>query len=188
MFAKGMNNNDRVYKTRKEGVEHSTEYLFISRGHTDIVKVVQYQYIGKLDSKPIFNLGFGNYDRDTTQIRDDIISNNGDVYVVFNTVLSTIPEFFISNPGAIIMAQGSDSGIEFIENCRQTCNKNCQANCKKENRRITIYREYINKNYGALTKEYTFFGSSQFFQNRLSIENYTPGKKYSSILVAKNYS
>lgn len=180
-----MNNNGKIYKTRREREGRSIEYLFVSHGETDIDKIIQYQYVGKINNKPIFNLGFGDYYENTTQIIDNIVSNNGDVYTVFNTVLSTIPELFNMHPNAIIMVRGSDSGSKFIQSCRQTCKKNCQPHCKKENRRITIYREYINKNYDSLNKEYTFFGNSGLAENQVGIENYRAGEKYTSIFVIK---
>jgi hypothetical protein len=78
---------------------------------------------------------------------DDIHTNNGDVFKVFNTVLITIPMFFENFNNAILMVQGSDGRPAFIENCQSTCRKQYVDACKNFNRRINIYRHYVDRNY-----------------------------------------
>src|SRR5215210_4179188 len=98
------------YNTEEELDAGKLKYYFESTGQTTVVKAIEYSPILQISSRQVYNLGFGDYDENTNTVSDDSISNNGDAYKVFNTVLNTIPAFFAKNPGGIIFVQGSDSG------------------------------------------------------------------------------
>ncbi|MRG45943.1 hypothetical protein GFS24_12515 [Chitinophaga sp. SYP-B3965] len=161
-------------------------YIFISKGERNILKVIDYSFMEELNGKKLFNFGFGNYDFETDIIEDIELSNNGDTYKVFNTVLSTVPLFFEIHSNAIIMIEGSDSGPEFLDKCRANCRKNCADICKNANRRINIYRGYVNKHYDTLKMDYTFYGGLDSTDNKPTLIDYMPDHKQESIILMKN--
>ena len=85
-----------------------------------------------------------------------------------------------------MIVAGSDSSQQFYENCRQSCKKKCLSGERKNaDRRISIYRNYVNKHYGMLIKEYQLFGVSIIADNQIIIEEYLKGWNYSSVLLRK---
>ncbi len=67
-------------------------YEFVSKGTKgDIQKVVEYTYLAQLR---MWNLGFGDLDKETGQVSDSIVSNNGDGRKVMATVIQTLFSFF----------------------------------------------------------------------------------------------
>lgn len=159
-------------------------FVFISKGNQDTIKIVQYAPSQPIEGKKVYNLGFGDYDIETSSVIDDNNTNNGDVYKVFNTVLSTIPLFFQNNPNDLLIVRGSDSNADFVEKCKISCKKNCQEVCKNYNRRITLYLNYVNKNHHLLSKEFIFFGGIETNDKRY-FEEYVPYKPYSAVLLQK---
>jgi hypothetical protein len=132
------------------------------------------------------NLGFGDYDIESDRLLDAPVSNNGDHYRVFNTVLNTIPNFFSFFPTAIMAVQGSDSTGDFLEQCRVNCSKDCgKGECRNAHRRINIYRRYVDKHFEGLSAEYAFYGGEKDTDNQITIEPYQIGKRYDSVLVSK---
>lgn len=170
------------YQVTKDKSRLKVRFAFVSKGIKDIIKVVDYDYVGLYNSRKTFNLGFGDYDPVTRRIDDHVNTENGDVYDVLNTVLNTIPLFFEEYPNHSLMVRGSDSGQEFVEKCKAGCTKNCKdiEDCKKQNRRINIYNRYVNTNYDELVKEYTFLGS-----NEAMVEPFEKDKKYDAVFVQK---
>ena len=80
-------------------------YEFISVGHKgNILKAVEYTYIEDLN---VWNLGFGDYDSETNEIDDTVVSNNGDGRKVLATVASTVIDFFVEHPGETVLFMGS---------------------------------------------------------------------------------
>ena len=174
-------NNIPAYETKLlRSTNRKIQYLFESRGHKSIIKAIEYSPITKRKGRIIYNLGFGDYDENTGGIIDNINSNNGDMRRVFSTVLNTVPKFFKENENAGIWVAGSDSSISFKNQCKYNCKKNCKDICKNIDRRIKIYRYYVDKNFKALNKEYKFYGlaNKEFVQ-------YLPGNDYPKILVYK---
>jgi len=176
------------YEVEKEHTQDEIQYLFVSTGHKDIIKAVQYNYVGNLDEKRIFNLAFGDYYIETDTIDDEANTANGDVFKVFNTVLNTIPSFFEIFANEIIVVSGSDSKLEFIEKCKKECKKNCKEECRKAGRRIGIYRSYVDKNFEVLSNDFVFYGGNPALENPQStlLEPYIVNKKYSSVFIFKN--
>jgi hypothetical protein len=173
------------YEIKEDKSEKGVKYFFISKGKNDIVKAIQYSYITDMSGKNVFNLGFGDYDINLDSIDDSINTDNGDVYRVFNTVLSTIPQFFAAFQNAVLMVQGSDSDNDYIKKCKLTCKKKCTDYCKNQHRRISIYSYYLNKNFETLIEEYTFFGGVRDDTEYIRIEEFIPQKKYDSVFVMK---
>jgi hypothetical protein len=162
------------------------QYTFISEGTSDIFKVIEYVYVQDFLGKRLYNLGFGDYDVKKGVILDGSISNNGDHYRVFNTVLNTIPIFFENYPNAIMLVRGSDSGPEFVNSCKLTCTKKCSENeCRNSCRRINLYRSYVDRNYDMLMKEYVFLGGRNDIDSHRGIENYEKGIRYDSVFLMK---
>lgn len=174
------------YDVAQKIKENVIEYSFISEGEWNILKVVRYQFAKELNGRKLFNFGFGEYNFANGTIVDDVISNNGDAYRVFNTVLSTVPRFFEIHNTAIIKVEGSDSRPAFADTCRAACRKNCADICRNANRRINIYRGYVNKHYDALKKNYSIYGGLDRTANEPVMIDYTPDHKQESILLMRN--
>ena len=166
--------------------EYSIEYFFTSTGERNILKMVIYSFLEELNGKKLFNFGFGDYNLVDGRIADNVISNNGDAYKVFNTVLSTVPRFFEIHHDAMIRVNGSDSSPEFVKACRSQCRKNCAGICKNSNRRIDIYRGYVNKHYNTLKGDYTFYGGLDRTGNESTMIDYIPDQKQQSIFLLRN--
>lgn len=178
------NPNYKVTETKK--TEQGTKYLFVSKGKVDVIKAIEYSYVLEYNGKKVYNLGFGDFDSATGKTDDSILTDNGDAYPVFNTVLSTIPMFFENYPNHMMIVWGSDSTEKFIDRCKEICDKKCIDFCKKADRRINLYSKYVNKNFEELNKEYKFYGGVLNAENKIVVEEYVPNKKYKSVLVIKN--
>lgn len=136
-------------------------FTFLSNRKTQIVKAIRYSRMDIRAERPIYNLGFGNYDSASLDISDETIDNNGDPYTVFGTVLSSIPLFFDFRPLAGILVRGSDSHPGFAENCRLTCRKRCTLICKDAGRRIRLYCAYVNRHLDSISVSYIVYGVSR---------------------------
>lgn len=176
-------NNLPIYKTEQVEEELTIQYFFESVGKKSIIKVIIYSPIDYRDGKVVFNLGFGDYDEELGTIIDNVNSNNNDMRIVFNTVLSTVPLFFNNYPEAVIIVSGSDSHEDFIKECLPTCTKKCEEHCKNYQRRIKTYRYYVDKNFDELTEDYIFFGRNKSKAN--TFVQYIPNHEYDDILVYK---
>lgn len=130
------------YETEKEQSDDNNKllYSFISNGKKEIPKLIAYQKLNynikfsNKDTLHAYNLGFGDKKENSFEIDDNVNSNNGDMWKVFNTVLHTVPEFFKQYGDSCISVRGSDD------------------------RRIKLYCLYVSKNYEQLSKEFNFFG------------------------------
>ncbi|RKR05782.1 hypothetical protein C8C83_5132 [Flavobacterium sp. 90] len=176
-----MNNID-IYETNLSIQNSILQYLFESTGEKKIIKAVQYSAFETQSGATIYNLGFGNYNSETKSISDKENSNNGDMWNVFNTVLSTVPKFFNDNPGFPIYVQGSDSSDSFAEECKKSCSKKCLGTCKNKSRRIRTYTYFVDKYFKELSKNYIFFGLNE---EQRDFVQYFPKNKYIGILVYK---
>lgn len=175
-----------IYETTSTITEGqpSFNYLFTSEGKDSVDKMIQYSPIQYMNGRHIYNLGFGNYDAENNSIIDTVNTNNDDIYVVFNTVLHTVPDFFGHRPEDVIYVTGSDNedNLQFIESCKQSCVKNCSTKCRNVNRRIRTYSYFVNKNFDNLSEDYVFFG--QAWDND-SFTDYCVGENYKAIMVYK---
>lgn len=178
-----MNKSQSVYEIEEQRSERDIKFFFVSKGREDVIKAIQYSFVQELNGKDVYNLGFGDYDLEVDTIIDNANTNNGDVYKVFNTVLSTIPIFFANQKDGILMVLGSDGRPQFIESCRLTCTKKCDDECRNFNRRINIYRNYVDKNYTELAIDYQFLGGFVNEFNQTVLEDYICRKKYDVVLL-----
>ena len=158
----------------------------MSEGKKDVFKTIDYSYFLDHQGEKVYNLAFGDYVLGDDSFADNITTNNGDPYKVYQTVLATIPYFFQTYADAMLMVQGSDSTQQFFNNCHLTCNRKCPSGeCRKAHRRISIYRNYIDKNLDSLIREYEFFGNMGSNVNQILIEKYVKGKKYLMVFLKK---
>lgn len=80
-------------------------FEFIGEGTQGLIhKLVRYQ---PTNLKDVYNLAFGDKDRDSDSIDDTIISNNGDSEKVLATVVATVYAFTDKYPQAWVYATGS---------------------------------------------------------------------------------
>jgi hypothetical protein len=182
-----MANLNDAYSTTENHIasDKMLRFYFVSRGKRDILKVVEYQFLGEMKKSRWFNLGFGDHDPQTGAILDEQVSANNDHYKVFHTVLSTIPGLFAKYRDASLWIQGSDSTPEYIARCKETCSRNCiNGNCRKAYRRINIYRNFIDKNLEQFDNEYIFKGRIGD-EDLLQMETYRKGEKYNALLVSR---
>lgn len=150
--------NPTAYELERIEDGQNLTFTFLSDRRTQIEKAIRYTRLEIAAERPIYNLGFGNYDPQTLDISDEVIDNNGDAYIVLGTVLSSIPAFFEFNPRAGILVRGSDSHPDFPEKCRPTCRKKCTVACRNAGRRIRTYCRYVSNNHDAIVAEYDVYG------------------------------
>lgn len=166
-----MTNPEHCYLFQENVNRESTSYYFVSTGYRELLKVVQYTYVGINIERPTYNFGFGTLNPDNGIWEDIDISANGDAYKIFNTVLHTIPDFLQYFPDAMIMVEGSDSNIGYPEVCRPTCHKKCNPPaCRNQHRRINLYKAFLNRNYDFLSARYQFFGGVKCANNQYAME------------------
>lgn len=169
----------------QEITETGIKYFFISTGPNDVIKAVEYYYSADFNGHRVYNLGFGDYDIQKDEIDDSVNTDNGDPYLVFNTVLNTVPMFFESFGDAAIIVRGSDSTDEFEGRCRANCKKkSCEEICRKKHQRIRTYCAYVSREYHTLIKVYDFFGGIEN-QDGTVIERFIKNKKYEFVLLIK---
>jgi hypothetical protein len=102
-----------VEKYTTKSTVSSLIYTFDSIGTKTIKKVVIYskieypEYIGLPPDAEVYNLGFGDLDKETGGIDDKIESRNGDTEKVLATVANTANEFWEEYPDALLFFRGS---------------------------------------------------------------------------------
>jgi len=69
-----------------------------------IMKAVRYT---KINEESLYNLAFGDFDPATGDLDDLVVSNNGDLPKILNTVAATVYVFTTHYPAAAIFATGS---------------------------------------------------------------------------------
>ncbi|SFE16040.1 hypothetical protein SAMN05518672_104708 [Chitinophaga sp. CF118] len=177
--------NTNHYLVDSKFEEGKLKYHFESVGKTKVIKVIDYSPLNIEYTKPVYNLGFADYDNERGELSDKSVSNNGDTYKVFNTVLTTIPLFFEEKPDGVILVQGSDSDSAYFDVCMLSCQRKCTDKCRKVGRRIKLYCRFINKYYSILNNDYVFKGGVQNNEGEMVMEDYQIGRFYSSIFVYK---
>lgn len=95
---------------QKEKYELSTDpdvttFRFLSKGPKgEIPKLVIFQ---KTTIKNVHNLAFGDWNEETNDIDDKVISNNNDSEKILATVASTVLSFTHKYPKSMILVKGS---------------------------------------------------------------------------------
>ncbi len=177
--------NKDVYDLQQFNDGNRLVFFFISYGEQYTSMIISYEFVDTMMGRVLYNLGFGIFDAVNNCIVDQVTTDNGDVYKVFNTVLSTIPLFFDRFMDCILMVKGSDGIAGFADRCKLTCRKRCEQYCRNFNRRIKIYCGYLNKNFKELVVEYQFFGEFRDQYGRLILEEYQPYKEYETVFVLR---
>ncbi|WP_120519487.1 DUF6934 family protein [Chitinophaga barathri] len=184
----GMSISSHYAVTRVESFDDKLRFQFQSLGREKLPKAIEFEPMPmRLTGRQVYNLGFGDNVQDgDIEIVDTTVSNNGDVYRVFNTVLNTILVFFQDHPGAAIHVRGSDGLKDYFDRCILNCRKACIVSCKKEGRRMGVYRGFVNKHYDQLIVDYNLLGGTDCHDPpRIDWEYYRIGKPYDVILVFK---
>lgn len=82
-----------------------TYFEFLSTGSNGMIpKIIEFQTTSVPD---FYNLAFGDKHRETGDIDDLAVSNNGDTQKVLATVVNAVYAFFDKHPDAIVYATGS---------------------------------------------------------------------------------
>ncbi len=103
----------QIEKYKTESTVSSLVFTFESVGEKIIKKRVIYskfnnpEDIGLPFNASVYNLGFGDFNEQTGQLDDQIISKNGDTEQVLATVAGTVSDFWIEYPDAQIFFIGS---------------------------------------------------------------------------------
>ena len=131
-------------------------FEFISEGPKgQIKKMVQYT---DTDTENVYNLAFGDYDKETRSINDLSITNNSDSLKVLATVASTIYAFIERYPKALIFATGSTAV------------------------RTRLYRMGITNNLVEIKKDFVVYGLT-IQENQW--EEFLVGEDYEAFLITK---
>ncbi len=145
-------------------IDDNTTFTFYSKGEKVIKKIIKYESINLKLRTPdnrtfeIYNLGFGDEDEETKKIKDNVVSNNGDGRIVFNTVLNSIPTFISAKGNVGVSVKGSDD------------------------QRHRVYHKFLSSNIEEYSKEYSFYGIKD---NR--IVPFVKNEIYENIVILPNY-
>jgi hypothetical protein len=97
--------NEERYSFNKLPEEYY--YEFLSEGPKGkIKKVVRFRLIEEFPNR-IYNLSFGDWDDEKSDVNDTIATNNLDRQKVLATVADTVLDFTKQHPNAFVFAQGS---------------------------------------------------------------------------------
>lgn len=119
-----------------------------------VKKVVQYS---EMSVKGFYNLGFGDFNEETSEIDDEIVTNNGDGLKVLATVVSTLYAFTGKYPEANVFATGSSEA------------------------RTRLYRMGITNNLEELKQDFLVFG----MRKDDIFEEFIVGEDYIGFLVTR---
>jgi hypothetical protein len=103
----------QIEKYETESTVSSLIFTFDSVGERIIKKRVIYskfdnpEDIGLSYDSIVYNLGFGDFNEETGDLDDQIVSKNGDTEQVLATVAGTVFDFWIEYPDALIFFIGS---------------------------------------------------------------------------------
>ena len=103
----------QIEKYKTESTVDNLIYTFESVGEKVIQKMVVYtkienpEDIGLTFDSIVYNLGFGDWNQETGDLDDQIISKNGDTEKVLATVAETVNKFWMLYPNASIFFIGS---------------------------------------------------------------------------------
>lgn len=119
-----------------------------------VKKLVQYS---EMSISGFYNLGFGDFNEETNEIDDEIVTNNGDGLKVLSTVVSTLYAFTGKYPESNIFATGSNEA------------------------RTRLYRMGITNNLEELKQDFLVFG----MRKDETFEDFIAGEDYIGFLVTR---
>ena len=150
-----LSNYERYDYTTQEGY---FAFKFESVGRNGIIKkLVEYVQLGEFELGKIYNLGFGDYNEETGEVDDKIVSDNGDMTKVLATVAATLYVFTEHYPDAIVYAEGSSKS------------------------RTRLYRWNIAKNLEELKQDFYVFGVIR----NIGYEEFIKDKNYDGFFVKR---
>jgi len=130
-------------------------YEFLSEGPKGkIPKVIQFSLVNQ--ASLLFNLAFGDKDRETGEIDDMVITDNDDSEKVLGTVVAAVYAFCDKFPEAWIYATGSTEA------------------------RTRLYKMGINKYFDIVQEDFEIFGLTQN-----EWERFIKGKNYQAFIVQR---
>jgi len=130
-------------------------YEFTSIGRKgEIKKVVEYS---KMNIEGYYNLAFGDFDIETNEINDKVVTNNGDSLKVLSTVASTLYAFTGKYPNAQIFATGSNEA------------------------RTRLYRMGITNNLVEIQEDFDVYG----MKTDETFEKFVVGEDYLGFLITR---
>ncbi len=130
-------------------------YEFVSKGSNgEVKKVVEYS---KMNVENFYNLGFGDYDEEKGEIKDKVVTNNGDSLKVLATVASTVYAFTGKYPNVWIFATGSTEV------------------------RTRLYRMGITNNLVEIQEDFHVYG----MKNDETFEDFIVGEDYIGFLITR---
>ncbi len=134
--------------------QNFTTFEFLSEGtRGEIYKIIQFQ---KMNLPNLYNLAFGDRNKDTGQFDDKVVTDNGDSEKVLATVVSAIYAFVDIYPEAWVYATGSSSS------------------------RTRLYRMGINKYFNVVKTDFVTMG-----EIRNEWEEYVVGREYQAFAVKR---
>jgi hypothetical protein len=104
-----------------------------------------------------YNLGFGDYNEETQEIDDEVVTNNGDGLKVLATVVSTLYAFTGKYPDAKVFATGSTEA------------------------RTRLYRMGISNNLEEIKQDFYVYG----LKSNQTFEEFVVGEDYLGFLVTR---
>ncbi|MGX5858114.1 DUF6934 family protein [Dyadobacter jiangsuensis] len=106
-------------------------YSFISEGRNGHVrKRVRFDLV----RSNIFNLGFGDWKEDDSDLDDLVVTDNGDMEMVLSTVIRITIHFLSTNPGITVHFTGSTAA------------------------RTRLYRSILSTNYDVIIRDFIVLG------------------------------
>ena len=145
--------NHPVYEVNYSQKED--RYVFESIGKKGIIlKVVKFVEL----QGNIYNLGFGDFDPNTNQVDDIVVTDNGDTVKVLATIVSIVIDFLSKNPTSFVFFEGSTES------------------------RTRLYQIAINLYYNEFIKMFEMYGL-----NNGQPESFQKNKSYESFLIKKMF-
>jgi hypothetical protein len=157
----------KIEKYKTETTVKGLVYTFESVGEKVIKKMVVYskieypQDIGLTSDSIVYNLGFGDFNEETCELDDQIISKNGDTENVLATVADTTSKFWTIYPDASIFFVGSVPEGE-------------------KPRRTRLYQMKINRYFSEISNIVEIVG-----YNGVRWENFMNNKNYIAFLISR---
>lgn len=113
-----------------------------------------------LDDKPIYNLGFGDVDKNGN-IDDEAESNNGDIVKVISAVSLTIYEYTAKYPNRYIYFRGSNT------------------------QRTEFYQTLLKRKHNELVEDFDIFGVKGFNEEEIEFEEFRIHETYTGFMVIR---
>jgi len=133
-----------------------TVFEFVSEGPNGLIrKLIQFQLTNQPD---LYNLAFGDKSKETGEVDDLAVSNNGDADKVLATVVAALYAFFDKYPNAYVYATGSTKA------------------------RTRLYRMGITRFYDEMSRDFELYG-----QIGDEFSDFEVGREYAGFLALRKF-